>query len=93
VGCASHELHPPAGGDWIAVGDAALAVDPVSSGGVTFALRSAIDATAAILMGDASAYRESIAAEARRYRQTRSEIYGWEQRFAGQEFWQARADQ
>jgi flavin-dependent dehydrogenase len=31
VTCASHELRPSAGRDWIAVGDAALAVDPLSS--------------------------------------------------------------
>ena len=42
------------GTDWIAVGNAAFAPDPLSGGGVWFALHSA-DAAAAVLLGGSSA--------------------------------------
>jgi flavin-dependent dehydrogenase len=87
---ASHELEPPVGRDWIAVGDAAFAVDPLSSGGVVFALRSASAAADVLLGGDQSAYQKQIADEAREYRRLRAEIYGWAHRFADAAFWRAR---
>jgi flavin-dependent dehydrogenase len=87
---ASHELEPPVGDDWIAVGDAAFAVDPLSSGGVDFALRSAAAAADVLLGGDRSAYRKQIADEASKYRRLRAEIYGWEHRFADAAFWSSR---
>ncbi|WP_103349333.1 tryptophan 7-halogenase [Amycolatopsis sp. CA-128772] len=40
VSAASHRLTPASGPGWMAVGDAALAVDPLSSGGAAFALES-----------------------------------------------------
>ena len=90
VSCASHELRPSADCDWIAVGDAALAVDPLSSSGVAFALRSAGAAIDVLLGGDRSAYQDLIATEAREYRQIRTRIYRWEHRFADSDFWRAR---
>jgi flavin-dependent dehydrogenase len=87
---ASHELEPPAGDGWIAVGDAAFAVDPLSSGGVEFALRSAAAAADVLLGGDRSTYQRQIADEASEYRRLRAEIYGWEHRFADAAFWSAR---
>ncbi len=87
---ASHELAPPVGDDWIAVGDAAFAVDPLSSGGVDFALRSAMAAADVLLGGDRAAYQRQIADEASEYRRLRAEIYGWEHRFADAAFWSAR---
>ncbi len=89
--CASHELLPSVGPDWIAVGDAALAVDPLSSGGITFALRCARAAAEVLLNGDRTAYQDLIASAAREYRQVRTKIYGWEQRFAESDFWRLRA--
>lgn len=87
---ASHELAPPVGEDWIAVGDAAFAVDPLSSGGVDFALSSAVAACDVLLGGDPSVYQRQIAGEAREYRRLRAETYGWQHRFAGAAFWSAR---
>lgn len=87
---ASHELEPPVGDDWIAVGDAAFAVDPLSSSGVDFALRSALAACDVLMGGDRSAYRRQVADEAREYRRLRAEIYGCEHRFADGAFWSAR---
>ena len=69
---AGHELEPPVGDDWIAVGDAAFAVDPLSSDRVEFALRSAIAAAEVLLGGDRSAYRRRIADEANEYRRLRA---------------------
>jgi flavin-dependent dehydrogenase len=91
VTCASHELRPSSGSDWIAAGDAALAVDPLSSGGVAFALRSAAAVADVLLGGDRSVYQELVTTAAREYRQMRTQIYGWERRFAGSDFWRARA--
>jgi flavin-dependent dehydrogenase len=90
VTCASHELRPSTGRDWIAVGDAALAVDPLSSNGVTFALGCATAAADVLLGGDRLAYQGLIATEARQYRQMRTQIYGWEDRFADNDFWRTR---
>lgn len=90
VSCASHELRPVLGEGWIAVGDAALAVDPLSSGGVAFALRSAIAASDVLLGGTRSAYAEMVASAAEEYREVRAQIYGWEDRFAEREFWRSR---
>jgi len=89
--CASHELCPAAGDSWIAVGDAALAVDPLSSGGVAFALRSAGAAARVLLGSDRSTYESLVASAAKEYREIRSQIYGWEQRFMDRDFWRMRA--
>lgn len=86
----SHELEPPVGDDWIAVGEAALSVGPLPSSGVDFALRSAAAAADVLLGGDRRAYRRLIADEAGEYRRQRAEIYGWEHRFADAAFWSAR---
>jgi flavin-dependent dehydrogenase len=91
VNCASHELRPAVDSCWIAVGDAVLAVDPLSSGGVAFALRSAEAATAVVLGGEPLAYENLVAAEAHEYRQMRTRLYGWERRFGDNSFWQARS--
>ena len=86
----SHELEPAVGDDWIAVGDAAFAVDPLSPGSVGFALRSAAAAVDVLLGGDRSAYQKLIADEANEYRRLQAEIYGLEHRFADAAFWSAR---
>lgn len=86
----SHELEPAVGDDWIAVGDAAFAVDPLSPGSVGFALRSAAAAADVLLGGDRSAYQKLIADEANEYRRLQAEIYGLEHRFADAAFWSAR---
>jgi flavin-dependent dehydrogenase len=91
VSCASHELRPSIGPDWISIGDAALAVDPLSAGGVAFAFRCADAAAAALLGGDRLGYQAFVADAARQYRKMRSEIYGWEDRFGDHDFWRSRS--
>ena len=91
VACASHELRPCAGPDWISVGDAALARDPLSSGGVVFALRGAEEVATVVLGGNRYAYESFVASEAHEYRRTRTHLYGWERRFAAADFWRTRS--
>ena len=91
VTAASQCLSPCAGPGWVAVGDAALAVDPLSSGGIPFALRTAA-VGADVLLGRRPGpdYADLVDEVAARYRHTRWEIYGWERRFATRPFWQVR---
>lgn len=92
VAVGGHLLHPCAGPGWLAVGDAALAVDPLSGGGVAFALRSAELAAEALLGGDAGSYVEFVHDSAAAYGETYARIYGAEKRFPDAPFWRARQD-
>lgn len=81
VGSATWQLTPAAGPGWIAVGDAALARDPISGDGLSSALRSAVNGAAVVeraLGGDETAWTEAAdhAEElAARYRQQRLDLY------------------
>ena len=89
--CGSQRLHPVAGPDWIAVGDAASRFDPLSSVGITKAMRSGIFASYAI--GDPTGlrrYEHFIRAEFDAYLQTRAKVYADERRWPGSEFWSVR---
>lgn len=75
----------------VAVGDAAMAFDPLSSGGMTKALTDAAE------LAEVIAHEENLdALEARRniryagYRSELAKSYASEQRFAGLPFWQRR---
>ncbi|WP_327098702.1 tryptophan 7-halogenase [Nocardia vinacea] len=92
ISAASHQLRPCAGPGWVAVGDAALAVDPLSSGGVTFALRTATAATNALMNDHHTDYLELVDNSATEYRKLRAEIYSWEPRFTCMPFWRDRSD-
>jgi flavin-dependent dehydrogenase len=87
--------HPTRG--WLAVGDAALAVDPISGSGVLRALRSAADAAGtalASLSGDADAvdaYEKRVDDECRRYLAEWAAYYAAEPRWSCTEFWGRRA--
>lgn len=84
------------GDDWLAVGDAALAADPLSSQGISQALAMGIAAAEAIarhLRGDSSGlvrYADSIAALRRQFLITRRDTYRREQRFLDSAFWRCR---
>jgi flavin-dependent dehydrogenase len=98
----SHRLvrhKTPAPGPWLAVGDAALAVDPLSGSGVLRALRQAREAAMAIgeaierpahadeLIASFDAARDS---ECTDYLVERAQLYAIEKRF-GSPFWQRRS--
>jgi flavin-dependent dehydrogenase len=95
--CDSQRLEPAAGADWIAAGDAASRFDPLSSQGITKALRSGVFASYAI--GDQLAagdnrglrrYDRFIHSEFLHYLRTRKEVYRGEQRWPQNEFWSER---
>ncbi|MGH9279499.1 MAG: tryptophan 7-halogenase, partial [Acidimicrobiales bacterium] len=96
-------LEPAAGDGWLAVGDAALAVDPLSSQGIFNALATGIqagdaiadaiaDALAdAIADGTVSAYAARIEEMARTYRAQLADYYAMERRWPDRPFWRRRA--
>lgn len=95
----SQRLSMPIGLDWIAVGDAAAAFDPLSSQGIFFALRSALMAAFAcadLLAGGEEAenavqkYRGSQAEQFVGYWEVRRDFYQMEQRWATEPFWKSR---
>ncbi|MGW5719908.1 NAD(P)/FAD-dependent oxidoreductase [Amycolatopsis sp. NPDC003865] len=90
VAVGGHVLRPCAGPGWLAVGDAALAVDPLSGSGVPFALRSAGRAAEVLLGGDAADYQRFVNGFAVSYRETYNRIYRAETRFSHAPFWRAR---
>ncbi|HJZ74251.1 MAG TPA: tryptophan 7-halogenase [Vicinamibacterales bacterium] len=84
------------GPSWLAVGDAAVSFDPLSSQGIITALECAIDAAIAIaahLSGDTAAlyrYAQAITDRYRRYLVERAQYYGVERRWPASPFWQRR---
>lgn len=96
----SHRLRrADADAPWIGVGDAALAVDPISGSGVIRALRtarSAADAALAILDGERrpaiEAYEAARDAEAAEYLRERAAYYAIEERWPDAPFWARRAN-
>jgi hypothetical protein len=94
--CASAFLDPSLGDQWLAVGDAAFAVDPLSSYGIIKALaagRRAAEAIANCLQGDGSllsSYSGAGAAEQREYMSARTRNYLLERQWAAMPFWLRR---
>jgi flavin-dependent dehydrogenase len=92
----SFHLEPPHGEDWLAVGDAAGAYDPLTSQGIYKALAGGLqagDAIARRLAGEAAdftAYGESLARSWQEYLSLRSYLYTREARWPDQPFWRAR---
>lgn len=93
---ASQRLVRAAGAGWLAVGDAALARDPLSSSGIDFALASAELARATLVAaqsGDEDAiarYAAAIARDFDAYRALRAQFYGLERRWRAAPFWARR---
>jgi flavin-dependent dehydrogenase len=96
--CAAHgaRLAEPVGRDWLAVGDAALAFDPLSSQGLFNALYTGLmggRATAARLAGDeapAPAYASRLDEIGIAYEHHRRHFYGQERRWPDAPFWSRR---
>ncbi len=96
--CTAHDarLEAPAGTDWIAVGDAAMAFDPLSSQGIFNALYTGLAAAETAdrwLRGDRASLDE-YAAEVgdiwRAYEHHRTAWYGLERRWPESAFWARR---
>ena len=95
---ASHRLRRHERQPWIAVGDAALAVDPISGSGVVRALRTArasAETAVAVLEGRVEeaigGYESARDAECTEYLRERAAYYGIERRWLNAEFWRRRA--
>jgi flavin-dependent dehydrogenase len=96
--CAAHStvLAPPVGADWLAVGDAALGFDPLSSQGLFNALYTGLagaEAAERHLDGDPAAlpgYRDRLDRIGAAYRSHLRDWYGAERRWAGETFWRRR---
>ncbi len=92
----SYILDRVAGENWSAVGDAAMAVDPLSARGIYNALESGLRAARALAAknrGDANAFKEYAAwmrARYERYSRARARYYAQETRWRDSEFWRRR---
>ena len=92
----SYILDPMAGENWLAVGDAATAFDPLSSMGILKALQNGMTAANAImqwLAGDRAAmsvYVNDVTREFDRYLNERHFFYSRERRWPEAPFWQRR---
>jgi flavin-dependent dehydrogenase len=67
-------LAPVAGPGWLAVGDAALAFDPLSSQGLFDALSTGMQGARAVLAGDVTKYTARVAAIRDAYRRQRAAV-------------------
>jgi flavin-dependent dehydrogenase len=90
----SSRLDSMSGEGWLAIGDAAMSFDPLSSHGLTSAIEQAIDA-AERLSGDGHAaalieFEEMRKGLFGKYRTQRRAFYQTVRRFSGQAFWQNR---
>lgn len=92
----SARLHPIAGERWIAVGDAALSFDPLSSQGMLTALYTGLrggEAVVACLTGDSQpmvAFRSRLETIWETYMSNRTAYYHMERRWSDRPFWQRR---
>lgn len=92
--------HCPDRQAFLAVGDAAVAFDPISSMGIGFAITSACQA-AAIVLHELStpdpqrilAYQHDLERHFTQYQALRRKIYGHERRWPASAFWQRRQGQ
>lgn len=92
-----------AGKRWVAVGDAALCLDPLSSQGLQFAFYSAIKARDALYAGVKNASTQDALDAAQRYCRQVSDVYranqrarflfyAQEQRYRGARYWKAQQE-
>ncbi len=92
----SSTLERVTGANWLAVGDAAMAVDPLSAQGIYRALESGIEAAGVIASPQAEKeqatrdYEVRLQRTFRRYLRTRAEYYRREMRWPQSEFWTRR---
>jgi flavin-dependent dehydrogenase len=94
IGSATWAMSPAAGPGWIAIGDAALARDPIGGDGLTSALRSACHGAEVVeraLAGETSVWAEAAAHTAgiaARYEQQRLDLYrAAQKRWPTSAFW------
>lgn len=98
----SYTSGPVIGSHHVAVGEAAFAIDPLSSSGVQTAIQTAMSAAVAVATivdtaGDTAAalefYELQVSHAVQRHTATASAVYAKHQRFAGSAFWRSRRDE
>jgi flavin-dependent dehydrogenase len=92
VDAGSARLDTVAGDHWLAIGDAAMALDPLSSHGIASALATGIEAAAAIVSGSNARYVEVVDVMWNAYLLMRRPMYAAEQRWPSSPFWRRRAE-
>jgi flavin-dependent dehydrogenase len=80
------------GAGWVAVGDAALAHDPLSGQGLFHALVSGMRGADALRRGGIEAYCAAASARQAAYLRRRAEVYRRETRWPASPFWRRRAE-
>jgi flavin-dependent dehydrogenase len=96
VAANSYRMDRLTGNNWLVSGDAAIALDPLSSQGIYRALESGLLAAQAIencLLGDQAALKEyarGIQRSFDKYLSMRTIVYGRERRWTSSAFWQRR---
>lgn len=96
VAAGTSRLDRPVGEGWVAAGDAAMSLDPLSSQGILNAVYSGMAASQAILAhlaGDGSAmegYSQRLGAIFTTYLTSRRDYYAQERRWASRPFWRRR---
>jgi flavin-dependent dehydrogenase len=93
--CPAHSqiTNPVAGEGWLAAGDAAIGVDPLSSMGIGYALASGIQAAriaAAPTPHAMQAYAHDVRGHFDNYLRRRADYYAMEKRWPQSEFWRRR---
>lgn len=90
VDAGSARLDRVAGDRWLAIGDAATALDPLSSHGLGNAIASARNAARAVISGRTDLYERAVDETWSGYVALRQDTYALEQRWASSAFWAAR---
>ncbi|HEY6136148.1 MAG TPA: hypothetical protein VI670_00120 [Thermoanaerobaculia bacterium] len=90
VDASSFRLDRVTGDRWLAVGDAATALDPLSSHGLGNALFTGMRAAEAVVTGDFAAYERAVDVMWRAYVSRRRELYAQERRWPSSPFWSKR---
>lgn len=87
-------LDPAAGGDWLAVGDAASMYDPLSAQGIYKALSDGLRAADALAGGPAAlaGYAAAVAESFEDFRTNRAYFYGLVDRWPQSAFWRRRRE-
>jgi len=86
----SYRLDRVAGQRWLAIGDAATALDPLSSHGLGNALFTGLRAAEAIATGKIDEYEDAVDAMWNVYVSRRRELYAQERRWPSSPFWSRR---
>lgn len=91
VDATSARLNTVTGDHWLAIGDAAISFDPLSSHGLAAALHGGILAAEAIVTGDSRRYVAAMEGMWRAYVPMRRQFYADEGRWPEARFWARRA--